>query len=42
MSVNGEDTVNMQDLGYSALQVRPEELFERLGSPAIDQGWTPA
>ena len=42
MSVNGEDTVNMQDLGYSALQVRPEELFERLGSPAIDRGWTPA
>ena len=42
MSVNGEDTVNMQDLGYSALQVRPEELFERLGAPAIDRGWTPA
>ena len=42
MSVNGEDTVDMQDLGYSALQVRPEELFERLGSPAIDRGWTPA
>ena len=42
MSVNGEDTVDMRDLGYSALQVRPEELFERLGAPAIDRGWTPA
>ena len=42
LSVNGEDTVDMRDLGYSALQVRPEELFERLGSPAIDRGWTPA
>ena len=36
-----EDIVDMRALGYSSLQVRPEELFERLGAPAFDSGWKP-
>lgn len=36
-----EDIVDMRALGYSSLQVRPEELFERLGAPAFDSGWRP-
>ena len=36
-----QDIADMRALGYSSLQVRPEELFERLGAPAFDSGWRP-
>lgn len=36
-----QEIADMRALGYSSLQVRPEELFERLGAPAFDSGWRP-
>ena len=36
-----QEIADMRTLGYSSLQVRPEELFGRLGAPAFDSGWRP-
>lgn len=41
LRLNQNDSIDMRDLGYSSLHVRPEELFERLGAPAIDRSWHP-